>query len=433
MSDPQIGARALGTTGLVQRGGIVQEEWLPELTGVRGRRVLRQMTDSDPLIAGILLAIELLIRQVDWTVVPASDDPNDMAASDFVCECWCALQPSWTATLPEMLSFLPWGWALLELVYAPRPDGRTGWESWSIRAQDTLFRWVFDANGRVQAMVQIDPATYTERTVPLEKAIHLTTTSRKGNPEGRTLLRGAYRPWYFKTRIENIEGVGIERDLAGLPVAWVPPELLDPDASDSDKAVLAALKKIVVNIRRDEQEGIIWPLSYDAKGNKEYDLTLLTTGGRRQFDTGGIIARYDARIAMSMLSDFILLGHEKVGSFALSSDKTELFGVALGAWLDTIASAVTTQAFARLVALNGLPGAPPTLVHGDIETADLAVLGTFLEKLTNAGAVLFPNDALLAHLLKQAGLPVPTVDAATAPGQQGDTKPASDPTQQEGV
>ena len=48
-----------------------------------------------------------------------------------------------------------------------------------------------------------------------------------------------------------------------------------------------------------------------------YDLKLLSTGGRRQFDTNAIIARYDARIAMSCLADFILLGHDKVGTLAL--------------------------------------------------------------------------------------------------------------------
>jgi hypothetical protein len=34
----------------------------------------------------------------------------------------------------------------------------------------------------------------------------------------------------MKTRIENIEGIGIERDLAGLPVAWVPPDYMAPEA-----------------------------------------------------------------------------------------------------------------------------------------------------------------------------------------------------------
>jgi hypothetical protein len=33
---------------------------------------------------------------------------------------------------------------------------------------------------------------------------------------------------------------------------------------------------------------------------------------------------------MTVLADFVLLGHQQVGSFALSSDKTKLFSMAVG-------------------------------------------------------------------------------------------------------
>ncbi|WP_155274431.1 hypothetical protein [Piscirickettsia salmonis] len=42
------------------------------------------------------------------------------------------------------------------------------------------------------------------------------TTSRKGNPEGRSILRNAYQPWYYKKNLESIESIGIERNLVGL-------------------------------------------------------------------------------------------------------------------------------------------------------------------------------------------------------------------------
>ena len=46
--------------------------------------------------------------------------------------------------------------------------------------------------------------------------------------------------------------------------------------------------------------------------------------------TGPIIERHSRHIAMTAMADFILLGHEAVGSFALADSKTDLFGVALG-------------------------------------------------------------------------------------------------------
>jgi hypothetical protein len=58
---------------------------------------------------------------------------------------------------------------------------------------------------------------------------------------------------------------------------------------------------------------------------------------------------------MTMLADFVLMGHENVGSFALSSDKTALFAVALGGWLDGIRDIFNLHAIPRLVAINGWP------------------------------------------------------------------------------
>ena len=141
----------------------------------------------------------------------------------------------------------------------------------------------------------------------------------------RSILRNAYRSWYFKRRIQEIEGIGIERDLAGLPVIYGPEDVdLWDENIPQNKDIVAGLERMVKNIRRDEMEGVVLPGGYK--------LELLSSGGTRQFDTNAIINRYDTRIAMTVLADFIFLGHDKTGSWALSSDKTELFAVPCAAY-----------------------------------------------------------------------------------------------------
>ena len=151
---------------------------------------------------------------------------------------------------------------------------------------------------------------------------------------------------------------------------------------------------------RDEQEGIVL--------NHGWEFELVSTGGRRQFDTSQIIERYDTRIAMTVLADFVLLGHQKVGSFALSSDKTELFGVAMGAFLDLICEVFNKQAIPRLIDLNGehFKGITdyPKLVHGDIETQDLGQLGDFISKMVGVGAIT-PDEKIEDYLRMSASLP----------------------------
>lgn len=415
--------KPIGVSGLRKQGGIVSDEWLRELQGERGRKTLREMADSDAIIGGILFATTNLLAQMGWRVEPEGEQPTpaDIEVAEFIDGALHDMSNSWQDTLTEILTLLPFGWSYMEVIYKRRQgweteegasrhdDGKIGWRGWRLRAQESLERWEFDDTGGIQGMVQRQEQG-PPVLIPIDRALLFRTTATKGNPEGRSILRNAYRSWYEKKHIETIEGIGIERDLAGLPVAYVPAEILSPSATADQQAVLAAIKEIVTSIRRDEQEGIVWPLAYDDNGKQTYDLKLLSTGGTRQFDTDKIINRKNAAMAMSCLADFILLGHEKVGSFALADSKTSLFGYALGSFADRICDVVNTHAIPRLLRLNGMkPEAMPVLRHGDVETANLAELADFLDKLAGKG-LLTPDRSLEAFLREVASLPVQDED-----------------------
>ena len=51
----------------------------------------------------------------------------------------------------------------------------------------------------------------------------------------------------------------------------------------------------------------------------------------------------------------ILIGHEAVGSYALSSSKTNLFATALGGYLDAMGDVFQAEALPVLWQANGLP------------------------------------------------------------------------------
>lgn len=426
--DRRLDLRELGVSGLRRFSGYIFEEPLKELQGPEWRRIIAEM-ELDPVVGAVLFAVDMLIRRVQWTVKPASEDNEDARIAEFVDGCLKDMRETWTETVSEILTMLPYGWSLHELVYkerrgqnpppqfdpqwqewVPSPtsrhnDGLIGWHSWAIRSQDSLLRWEFRRNGDLIGMWQLAPPEYALTLIPIDKSLLFRTKMRKGNPEGRSILRTAYRPWYMKKNIENIEGIGIERDLAGLPVAYVPPELLSSAATADQQGLLSTIKEIITNIRRDEQEGIVWPLAYDENSNLLFDLKLLSTGGARQFDTDRIVARYDQRIAMSTLADFILLGHENVGSYSLSEDKSDLFITAIEAWLDTIADTINRSAIPPLLALNGWRDRPcPTVEHGEITKLSLKDLGDYISQLSGA-RILLPDDELEEHLRRQADLP----------------------------
>ncbi|MGI9459618.1 MAG: phage portal protein family protein [Pirellulales bacterium] len=413
----------IGSSGLIQYGGQVREDFLRQLQGRRGVENYREMADNDPVVGAILHACEMMIRGVDWSIDAA--DVNDPVAADyaeFVASCLTDMSTSWDETLGAILSFLTYGFSVHEIVYKRREgrdskspskhnDGRIGWKKLPIRGQSTIYDWDIDANGGINGVTQEQELgdTYGRNNVyiPIEKMLLFRTTTKYNNPRGRSILRNAFLPWYYKTKIQEIEAIGIERDLAGLPVAMVPPQLLSDNATQAESAALDAIKELVRNIKRDEQEGIVFPLAYDPDtGNLAYDLKLLSTGGRRQFDTNAIIQRYDQRIAMSTLADFILLGHQATGTQALSVSKIELFISSMSAWLDAISEVFNSYAIPRLIRLNGMDESKlPQLNYTPPKNVDLAALGTFINQLAGAGAPLFPDEQLENYLRQSAGLP----------------------------
>lgn len=414
-----------GRIGQKRYSGVFFEEFIPELRGSRGAAIYKEMADNDDVIGAILFAIENLIRQAKFTVSPGGKKPEDKQAAEFVEDCMNDMNgQTWTDTISEILSFLTYGWSVHEIVYKRRmgknkdprlnskyDDGLIGWRKLAIRAQETLWRWEYDENDELVGISQIAPPDYLVRTIPIEKCLHFRTLSRKNNPEGRSILRNAYRSWYFKKRLQEIEGIGIERDLAGLPVLQPPEGVEIWDQEDPEMVrYLQYAEQLVSNVRRDNKEGIVLPYGWNFE--------LMNGGSRRQFEVGSVIDRYDNRMAMTVLADFIFLGHEQTGSFALSSDKTTLFATAIGSYLDEICEVFNLQAIPKLIDLNAdhFKGITdyPKMEHSDVEKPDIATISSFLKDMVGVG-ILQPDEGIEDYVRDLGSLP-DRVEGAPMPG-----------------
>lgn len=395
-----------GRSGLRHWGGFVFEEWLQQLQyGRQAAEVYREMGDQDPIIGAILYSIQMMMRRVTWWC-----EPKDSPGAKWFQEVLDDMMFSWEDTLGEILSFLQYGYAWHEMVFKVRngksvsrvessnfTDGTIGLGKIPLRSQDSLWKWVFDDVGDIEGMIQNPPPDYLLRFIPRQKSLHFRTTVFKDNPEGRSILRNAYRSWWFIKNIQQIEAIGIERDLAGLPVL-TPPEGVDIwDTDDSSMiGMLQMAKNVVSSIRRDEQEGVVLPFGWV--------LTLQASAGQRQFNTSEIISRYETRMATSVLADLVMMGQDKVGSYALSVTKKDMFTASMGAYLDIISSIFNTQCIPTLWELNNFKWEMPKLCHGAVETIDLDTLGNFINRIGRAGAPIDWETAL-PWMNDQAGIP----------------------------
>ena len=147
------------------------------------------------------------------------------------------------------------------------------------------------------------------------------------------------------------------------------------DLWNADDSTMIALKakaeELVASIRRDSEEGALLPFGWDLK--------LLSSTSSRQIDIGSTIDRYDRRIAITLLSDIILLG-DKSGSFALADAKQSMLGAALQSQLDNIADTFNGKAVPDLFYLNDFDGITdfPKIIPGQVQAPSLKEIALIL-------------------------------------------------------
>lgn len=402
----KIATAIYGSRGLDIPSGYIRADSDNKLEGERKRKIFAEMRDNSPVIGAVLYAIRALVARVAWRIDPVDPlNKDDVVAAEFCTENLFAEHVDFDTFIEQLLSMIVFGFSVHEFTLMRSSDGKLVLDSLGFRPQRTIWRWVtlpFDDN-RIVGVEQWTPEGKVLIT-PLDKCIHLIAADFDGSPEGRSLLRSAYRPWYFAKALENNEAIRAERDAVGVPIARIPAECLAVDASPEKIAVKSAFEKIVANLRNDEQAGVVIPSDRDEKGHLLFDLSLLgVENGGTRIDISEPIRRYNTQILMTLLADFMTLGHEKVGSFALSSDKTNMFAQALGGMLRKIKLGVTRQLLQRLLRINNIPG-ECSLEHSDLEKLDLDILSQTIERLARTG-MIFNDEQTEAHVRALLDLP----------------------------
>jgi hypothetical protein len=425
---------AIGDSGLQQYGGILDEEFLTELIGIRGYRRFREMRDNDAVTGAMLFGAKQLIKNAHQEVVASSDDPEDQRARNLIDTAMNDMVQPWNEVLDQALTCMEFGFSFLRTTLKNRRgpnrdhrfssrfnDGLVGWRDMTLLSQDTLDHWIFDEDGFVKGWVQDPPQGGEEITIPIDRGLHFRTLIGKESPEGQSVLRRAFRAHQFKKRMEEVEGIGFERELTGLPVL-IPPEGLDiwntnnPDAS----ALLTRAQNVVRSLRRDQHEGLVLPFGWT--------LDLMSSAGSRTYNTSDIISRWDSRIAMALLADMILIGHERVGSFALVASKTKLFSSALQGFATIVEEVFNRKAIPRLLVANGMSvDRPPQLKFGPIETPSIKELGEYVWRLARTEQFNL-TDEDRRHLRQIADMPPVSEDKlrelGLMPGEGVDSVPS---------
>ena len=428
--------------GLRQYSGWVYEEFLRQLQGRQAATVYREMRDNSPVVGALLFSIVQSIRKIEWRTEPADDSPEAAKMAEFADGLRDDMSEPWDEFVAEALSMLPFGFAPLEIVYKRRlgrnnkprtagnqappwdndskyNDGLIGLKRLPLRGQDTILKWFFDVNGGILGLTQ-QPYVGQLIDLPIEKLLLFRPIWYKNDPMGRSILRNSFRPYYFIKRIEEQEAIMFER-MCGFPVLKVPNRLLqDANAGIAEaRASLNYFKKVVTNVRIDEQMGLILPSDTfrDVDGKMSnvpmYEFDLLTPkSGTLSVKSNEVLQRYNLDILKTSLADFIDLGHQARGTQNLAISKVDLFFQAIAGWVQAIAAVLNRDLLPRVWQLNGFDMAlMPTYEANLPQRLDLDQWGNFVLHLSQAGMPLFPDKDLENYIRDASGMPTLTDEA----------------------
>lgn len=372
----------IGKTGLNQSEGRVSEESDQDLRGAGGVKIYDNMRKSDPSVAVGLRAINWILCRVPWRVVAKGESAQDENARAFVESCMTDMTYPWSKLVRDALTCLPFGWAYCEVVYKVRQgrvpadqnaatshydDGQIGIRKIVLLSQATLDRWEIDDEGTILGMYQnqdVKGGGTKSVFVPIEKSLLFRLDDERNNPEGLSLLRPVYNAWYAKGQIQEIEAIGIERDLTGVLIINMPSQATDADFEQA--------KILLEQFKADDMTGFVAP-QFGPGDHERWRFEIINSPGNKSIDVGKVIDRYSFDIARMFLAQFLMLGGTDTGSFALSSDQKGVFELALETILDMIADVGNRYLVPKLMLLNGYETleAYPEIKHGLIAKADI--------------------------------------------------------------
>jgi hypothetical protein len=280
------------------------------------------------------------------------------------------------------------GFSCLEMVFKVDPSGFIGIHKLAPRPQLTITNFSIGSRGDILGVYQaMTGGTQSTIYIPYSKLLHFRTKLNGGNPEGKSLLRGAYTSYYAATKLNEIEAIAIEREMTGVPVITAP--------FDDLQANKSIYERMGANLKANSQGAFVIPSETytnndgNYSGVLKYDIKLIASAGTRSMDINAAIQRHELNILRSLLATFISLGSSGGGSNALSQDQTDFFINACQGYLNSIAAEFNEKLLPTLWLLNGFePETMPKLVPSKLKQLDLIKFADAYTKLSAAGVNL---------------------------------------------
>ena len=414
--------RSIGESGTAIWGGYVQSpDREPSLLGEQRYKTFADLLlNVDIVSAGVRYFLNL-VGAATWKVQPAEEGNAEAERiAELVEDIMHDMLRSWTSIVRRSAMYKLYGFDVQEWTAKKRKDGAVGYTNISPRPQATIKQWETDDEGNVTMVVQRPPQHGQNISIPRSKLIYIADQSISDSPEGVGLFRHIAPHANILRTYEKLEGVGFETDLRGIPIARAPvvalQRLVKEGIIDQDKAdsMIATVEEFITNHYRSDKTGFVFDSAVyttaDEKANPTrnpmWDIELLKGDSSSLPDLATAINRKTHGIARILGVEHLLLGEAKVGSFALSRDKTNNFFLTVNSTLEELAQTYEHDFLDPLWRLNGWnDDLRPTLAPEPVQFKDIEQITGALRDMAQAGATIMPDDEVINEVRDLIGVP----------------------------
>lgn len=372
-----------------------RNENVPQLRDRQGIRTYYDMKRADGTVRGSLRLLKTPILSAHWFVEPKAknigDEPTqvDINIAKFVEQnLFYNLNVAWSEIVEQALQMCEYGYMPMEKVFEIKED-KVWLKKLAPRHPLDIQEWVYDVNGGPNGII-MEPTEATgwkEIAIPIEKLVVFVLEKEAGDMRGVSVLRSAYKHYYYKDTLYKIDAIQKERHGIGVPIIKLPLGYTAQDRKLADD--------LGKNLRTNEKAHITVPMNWEV---------LFAKLEGQPVDCIKSIEHHDERIMINIIATFMQDPTAKPDSMDMFLKSTRYIA-------NTVADTINKYVIPQLVDLNFQRGGYPCLHARRIgEWEDMRTMSFTLRNLVGASLVT-PDDRLEKQIREE--IDMPPMDKAT--------------------
>lgn len=414
---PRLALKETGYLGLKTSSGQIQAEANRAFQFPHFHKTIAEMR-ANPTVGAAMNVYRYMIARPRWSVKPSlTANEKQIERAKKVESMMHDMEDSWDTFIHSVVPYLEYGYSIHNIVPYRRlkrngslyNDGLVGIKKLAVRNQETIVKWIFDADNR--ELIKVEQSTsHLENAwksqlslnengnidLPRESFLLFTASASAGNPQGNSIYRNIYLSFKQLTMLQDNQLLSVAKNAAGILKIEVPAPYLAGENAPDKGAAAESFKDIIDRHNKGTNRGLLVPQQIDQESKLPmFDYSLMEEKGGARNNIESIIKGLQSDIAIALSVDVLRLGSDGTGSFSLASAKSSILALAIDARLKEIRSVLNKHLMRFIFEMNGWDIEDmPTFEYSDIEEIDWETAGKFIQQVVSVGALEMDRTAM---------------------------------------